>query len=157
MCRMKAGRREWFPTSAEPSKRQAELRLWARLSNRPPFIYFDHGGKRRKFQRARLQSARAAPPVKRFSVVRLCVLQDFCMVICCGGGERGRAVFQRNALKFARRAQGCVARWKYTRVIVLSQAEMKQWINSSVMTLKFESALFCSNLTCESNLTVEKL
>lgn len=109
LLRMEAGRREWFPASAEPSERQAQLGLWARLTKRPPFIYFDHGSKRRKFQRARLQSAGAAPPVKRFSVVRLRVLQDFCMVICCGGGEGGRAGFQRNALKFARRAHGCIA------------------------------------------------
>lgn len=48
------------------------------------------------------------------------------MVICCVGGERERVAFQRNPLKFVRCVYGCIARLEYTRVIVLSQAEMKQ-------------------------------
>lgn len=71
------------------------------------------------------------------------------------GGGQGRVVFQRNPLKLARNVHGCMARLEYTGVIVVSQAEMKQWINSSVMTFKFELNSFCSNLTWESNLTVE--
>lgn len=54
------------------------------------------------------------------------------MVICCGGGGRGRFglfflllfFFQRNPLKLARSVHGCIARLEYT-VIVSSQAEMK--------------------------------
>lgn len=90
------------PEPSEPGRAS----LVGPAQNRPPFIHFDHGGKRRKFQRARLQSASAAPPGKRDPVR----LRDFCMLICCGGGERGRAVFQRNASEFARRAHGCTAR-----------------------------------------------
>lgn len=48
------------------------------------------------------------------------------MVICYGGGGRGRVAFQRNSLKFARSVHGCIARLEYTGVIVLFQAEMKQ-------------------------------
>lgn len=77
--------------------------------------------------------------MKRFSVVWRRVLGDFCMVICYGGRGRGRVVFQRNSLKLARSVHGCIVRLEYTGVIVLSQAEMKQWINSSVMTFKFSS------------------
>lgn len=64
--------------------------------------------------------------MKRFSVVERRVLGDFCMVICYGGGGRGRAGSQRNSLKFARSVHGCIVRLEYTGVIVLSQAEMKQ-------------------------------
>lgn len=49
----------------------------------------------RKFQRARLQSSSEAPSVKRFSVVQRCVLGDFCMVICCGGGGTREACFSK--------------------------------------------------------------
>lgn len=61
----------------------------------PAFIHFDHGGEVRKFQRARLQSSSEAPSVKRFSVVQRCVLGDFCMVICCGGGGTREACFSK--------------------------------------------------------------
>lgn len=90
-----------------------------------------------------------------------------CSVASCAGrllygnllwrwlGRKRKGVFQRNPLKFARSVHGCIARLEYTGVIALAQAEMKQWINSSVMTFKFESNRFCSNLTWKSNLTVE--
>lgn len=92
-----------------------------------------------------------------------------CSVASCAGrllygnllwrwlGRKRKGVFQRNPLKFARSVHGCKARLEYTGVIALAQAEMKQWINSSVMTFKFESNRFCSNLTWKSNLTVETL
>lgn len=70
------------------------------------------------------------------------------MVICYGGGGRveGGGVFQRKPLKFARSVHGCMARLEYTGVTILSQAVMKQRINSSVMTFKSDSESFCSNL-----------
>lgn len=88
-------RRRDGPVCVQAGGREATPGSWARLTNRPAFICFDHEGKRRNFQRARLQSSSAAPPVKRFSVVQLRVLRDFCMLICCGGGETREGCFSK--------------------------------------------------------------